>query len=215
MEKLTGILIADLSGYTALTEAHGSHAAADMIDRYLVLVNRSLVGKCRLQERTGDEVMIVSDDPAELLATARMLLQNTRQEEEFLLLHGGLHYGALLERNGSYFGSALNLAARVASLATPGSIWCTAEFVDAVETGSDQFVDRGVHSLKNMVVEKQLFEIHAGSTHAFFIDPVCRMLIHSTSSSWSHDALPDVYFCSEACMKNYLLPDKAERTTSK
>ena len=58
MEQDLAILIADLSGYTALTEVHGAHAAADLIDTYQEIVERSLVGESRLQERVGDEVMI-------------------------------------------------------------------------------------------------------------------------------------------------------------
>ena len=35
MEQNTAILIADLSGYTALTEAHGASTAANTIDKFL------------------------------------------------------------------------------------------------------------------------------------------------------------------------------------
>ena len=44
MEKNIAILMADLSGYTALTETHGSVAAADIIDRYIAIVENCLVG---------------------------------------------------------------------------------------------------------------------------------------------------------------------------
>ena len=54
------ILIADLSGYTALTETHGASAAADIIDKYVEMVKDSLVGDSHFHERAGDEVMIVS-----------------------------------------------------------------------------------------------------------------------------------------------------------
>ena len=60
MEQNIAILVADLSGYTALTEMHGSDTAADLIDKYLEIVQNSLVGASHLHERKGDEVMIVS-----------------------------------------------------------------------------------------------------------------------------------------------------------
>jgi hypothetical protein len=44
MEQELAILIADLSGYSAMTEIHGSFSAADMIDKYITIVNDSLVG---------------------------------------------------------------------------------------------------------------------------------------------------------------------------
>ncbi len=63
MEKNIAILMADLSGYTALTETHGSVAAADLIDKYIGIVENCLVGDSEVHERTGDEIMIVSDFP--------------------------------------------------------------------------------------------------------------------------------------------------------
>ena len=75
MEQDIAILIADLSGYTALTEMHGSLTAADLIDKYVDIVNASLIGDSKLQERVGDEVMIVARSADELLATAELLLQ--------------------------------------------------------------------------------------------------------------------------------------------
>jgi len=49
MEQNISILIADLSGYTALTETHGSISAADLINKYLDIVNASLneIVNCR------------------------------------------------------------------------------------------------------------------------------------------------------------------------
>src|SRR3954469_20704154 len=128
MEQDISILIADLSGYTALTETHGSISAADLIDKYVDIVNASLTGNSTtLQERVGDEVMIISTSADDLLATAELLLQTTLEQYNFLQVHGGLHYGKLLKRNNSYFGSALNLTSRIASQANAGTFLCSEE----------------------------------------------------------------------------------------
>ena len=63
MEENLAILIADLSGYTALTETHGSSTAADMIDKYIEIVKESLVGDSELHQSVGDEVLVVSASP--------------------------------------------------------------------------------------------------------------------------------------------------------
>jgi class 3 adenylate cyclase len=60
MEENIAVLMADLTGYTALTETHGAASAADLIDRYVEIVEDCLIGDSKLQERIGDEVMIVS-----------------------------------------------------------------------------------------------------------------------------------------------------------
>ena len=54
----TTFLIADLAGFTALTEAHGDLSAASIVSRYMEIVNDTLQPGSRLVERTGDEVRI-------------------------------------------------------------------------------------------------------------------------------------------------------------
>lgn len=115
MEKKIAILMADLSGYTALTETHGPLTAADLIDRYIQIAENCMVDDCSIHERRGDEIMVVSDSPGSLLATALKLKANTVAEENFLQVHGGLHFGNVLQRADSYFGSAINLASRIAA----------------------------------------------------------------------------------------------------
>src|SRR5689334_2348808 len=105
MEENIAILIADLSGYTSLTDTHGSTAAADLIEKFIDILEKSLVGSSKFHQRTGDEVLVVSSSADDLLGTAIALMQNTSAEHEFLQVHGGLHYGKILKRNNDYFGS--------------------------------------------------------------------------------------------------------------
>ena len=67
------ILMADLSGYSALTEIHGPVTAADLIDKYITLTENCLVNDCKLHQQTGDEIMFVSNSPDVMLATAKQL----------------------------------------------------------------------------------------------------------------------------------------------
>jgi len=51
MEENIGILIADLSGYSALTETHGSVSAADLIDKYRAIVENCLDIDSKVHDR--------------------------------------------------------------------------------------------------------------------------------------------------------------------
>ena len=205
MEKNIAILMVDLSGYTALTETHGSVSAADLIDRYIGIVEHCLVGDSRLHERTGDEIMVVSDSPDFLLATALMIGKNTSNEENFLQVHGGLHYGKVLKRTNSYFGSAINLTSRIAARSNPGTYWCSDEYVNAL---SDKAVfsltSKGNHVFKNISEEKEVFELCIEDRRPFYIDPVCRMLILDPQNAIQHPNENDQYFCSSDCLKIYI-----------
>jgi len=205
MEQNIAILIADLSGYTALTETHGAFIAADVIDKFLEIVKDSLVGESKFHERVGDEVMIVSTSPDDLISTAIMLIQNCSGEHNFLQVHGGLHYGKILKRNNHYFGSPLNLTSRIASKANKGTIWCSAEFLKALSDISEfTFLPTGKHSFKNVSEEIEMFELMTEHQNFFHIDPVCRMLIHKKESAVLHPHEQNIFFCSQSCLHIYL-----------
>jgi class 3 adenylate cyclase/YHS domain-containing protein len=209
MEKDSAIMFADLSGYSALTEAHGADTAADTIEKYLEIVANSLVGSSRLQERTGDEVMIIADLPDHLLSTALIILNNISRENNFLLVHGGLHYGRILKRNNAYFGTAINITARIAAKAGAGCFWCSKEFTDAIENKTAyHFESRGVDTFKNIAAEIEVFELVNDKPGFLAIDPVCRMLIQSEDKALRHPVDKDVFFCSTNCLNKYVSAKK-------
>ena len=205
MEQNLAVLIADLTGYTALTETHGPVSAADLIDKYVTIIKNCLVGDCNLHERTGDEVMIISTSPDCLLATSLMIMNETSKEENFLQVHGGLHFGKILKRNNSYFGTVINLTSRIAAKADPGTFLCSEEFVNSLSDGSsDGLKSKGKHSFKNISGEKEMFEISNNNKIPFLIDPVCRMLILDTNKATRHPGSKDIFFCSPDCMNIYI-----------
>jgi class 3 adenylate cyclase/YHS domain-containing protein len=148
--------------------------------------------------------MIVSSSPDSLLATALMIGKNTSNEENFLRVHGGMHYGKVLQRGNSYFGSAVNLTSRIASKASAGKVWCSDEFVNAL-SGRSAFplTSKGNQIFKNICIEKEVFELCIEDRKSFYIDPVCRMLILEPNNAISHPTEDGRYFCSSECLALY------------
>jgi len=205
MEQDIAILIGDLSGYTALTETHGSLSAADLIDKYIEIVNGSLIGSSLLHQRVGDEVMIVSTSPDDLLATAGVLLQKTLEEYNFLQIHGALHFGKLLKRNNHYFGTSLNLTSRIAAQARAGTFLCTPDFCNVISDNSiSRFKSLGKYSFKNVAEEKELFEVVFENQTHYYVDPICRMIVNKEKLSFPHPTEPGILFCSQSCLDIYL-----------
>ena len=204
MEKNIAILIADLSGYTALTETHGAVAAADLIDKYSYIVENCLVGDCRVHERVGDEIVIVGTSPDHLASTAAMILESTAKEEYFLQVHGGMHYGKVLQRGNRYFGTTINLASRIAAKAEAGKVLCSYEFIDALSNKSSlNLRSKGRQEFKNLNNQKEVFELAVDQKKIYHIDPVCRMLILDTRNAITHPVETGHYFCSSACFDVY------------
>ena len=204
MEEHIAILMADLSGYTALTETHGPSGAADLVEKYISIVQGCLVGDSHLHGVVGDEVIIISSSADHLIYTALLLIQHTSKEENFLQVHGGLHYGKILKRNNNYFGTTINLASRITNKAAPGTFWCSGDYVAALsDRAAFTFESKGKHRFKNLSEENEVFELITDHPKAFYIDPVCRMIISNEERAVRHSDLPDIFFCSSGCMDIY------------
>lgn len=209
METSIAIMMADLSGYTALTEIHGGEKAADVVHRYLELVDKSLVGDSRLHERVGDQVVIVSSSAEQLAYTATFLFEQVHEQESFLALHAGLHYGPVIEKDNTYFGTTINTAARIMTAAEKGKMLCSREFLEQLP-GDHAFVtsSKGLQQFKNLLYPVDLYELHCcikNISKTYVIDPVCHMLIKAPEKAVQlqlHDNT--FYFCSDKCRNMFI-----------
>jgi adenylate cyclase len=199
-------LMADLSGFTALTEAHGDAQAMDVVTRFMEIVEASLRPPARVVERIGDAVLVVAEDPAAALETALGLRAAIEHEPQFPLVRIGLHAGAALERAGSYFGGTINLTARVAAHARAGQILCTESVCPAAGGRVDVALESlGPVKFKNVADPVAVFEVVASAgAPAAAIDPVCRMRVDPATAP---ARLPyrgrAFYFCSLDCARAF------------
>lgn len=201
-------LIADLSGYTALTEAHGNISAVKAVTRYMEIVQGVLQPDARLVERVGDEVLIVAADPRSLVKTAIGLRDTIEKEPLFPTMHAGIHAGSVLEQDGHYFGKALNLASRVAAHARGNQILCSERVVTlASDMENVEYRALGLTRFKHVPDPVAIFEVIAGHqrVESNLIDPVCRMQVREDTAP---ARLPfggkTYYFCSFDCAKMFV-----------
>ena len=196
------ILMADLSGYTAMTEMHGAKIALDIVSRYLRIGRQSIYGSARLLERVGDQLVFISHNPYDIAKTAVQLISYCQKEEHFLQVHAGIHYGAIIEQDGSCYGSAINCTARVASRAKAGKISCTEDFIRKLEGCAEfTFTTPRPVVFKNIwkpVITADL-EMNKETPSKVFTDPVCRMQVGTGSIFLHNKKGEEVHFCSEEC----------------
>jgi class 3 adenylate cyclase len=207
-EFYTNLMIADLSGYTALTEAHGSFSAAAIVTRFLELVRESAKSDVQLIETVGDEVLIISSNSKSILNTAVKLRNFVESEPHFPSVHIGLNAGKVVENNGRYFGTPLNLTSRIASFSSGGQILCTPEIIKGTEKFEDiRFRSLGEKQFKNISFPVEIYEVI--STKAVkdskILDPVCKMQIaKNTSTARLTYRNKKYYFCSFECAKIFI-----------
>jgi len=126
------ILFADLVGFTKLGEQIPAEELGAIARRLLELATEAVHPPVRLVKTIGDAAMLVSPDAGALLDVAIELVRLAEAEgEQFPRLHAGLATGEALHRAGDWYGSPVNLASRVTSIALPGSVVVTAATRDA------------------------------------------------------------------------------------
>jgi adenylate cyclase len=203
MEKEVAIMMADLTGYTAMTDAHGGASAARMVGKYMELVDSALVGTSKLHQRIGDQVVILGDSATDILESAQRLNKLTSEEHHFLSIHAGLHYGPVFIEGTNLFGSTINIAARIMNLAQRGQILCTQTFLNTVNNVI-HFNSLGKHKLKNVPGEFELFLVTEQIETQFHIDPVCHMQIDLSKSDLTLSYKNALYhFCSPHCQTRF------------
>lgn len=201
MEKQVAILIADLSGFTALTEFHGARAAADIVNQFEKAAIASLKGESFLFKKVGDQVIIMSNTADDIARTALQLQLHTREISQFLAIHAGLHYGTVLQKDNDYYGSGINITARITAKAAGGVLLASSDFVEALsEPGLFRFNLFGDIRLKNVFNTIRLLKLVQDESPRY-VDPVCRM--HLSHSDVKHVIRHDdgiFYFCSDECL---------------
>ena len=149
----TAIAFADLAGYTQLTERQGDEEAASTVERFVADVTHTLPDEARIVKTIGDEVMLVSSDPAALAdwAVGFQALASGRP-----LPRIGVHAGEVLYRDGDYYGREVNLAARVAARAAAGEVLVTRAIVDLADS-HQEFERIGEVTLKGFTDATELY----------------------------------------------------------
>ena len=119
----------DLTGFTRYTEEEGDEEALDLIERFIDTVEATLPAEATIVKTIGDEVMIVSPEPASLTEWAVGFLYFFQERPQPRV---GLHYGAAVFRDGDYFGGDVNLAHRIVNRALGGEVLVTEPVLESI-----------------------------------------------------------------------------------
>jgi class 3 adenylate cyclase len=131
------IVFADVSGSTSLYERLGDHDARIAIETVLTALRKSIaIHDGRVVKTIGDEIMaaLPSADAA-IQAACDMQIRVSAIPPVSgmkLAIRIGFHFGPAIEKEGDFFGDAVNVAARMAGLAKGRQIITSGSTVDAL-----------------------------------------------------------------------------------
>ena len=152
MAGLHTFLFTDLVGFTALTAAQGDERAADVATEFCERVRPLLVDHDAEEIKSiGDGLMLRSDNPGQGILLGIRIVDELEQVEGFPPVRVGVHAGPAVERAGDWFGTTVNVAARLCAAAGGGEVLASeAAVVAAGKLGDVDIGDRRLHWLKNV-----------------------------------------------------------------
>jgi adenylate cyclase len=154
-------LFVDIEGFTAYTEIHGDAAAADLAWRLRLGVEAQLGHDAHVVKTLGDAVMARIADPAEAAAAGLRIVDRALPNPGDPQMRVGIHCGPAVECMGDFFGTAVNVAARVAALATPGEVLVTEAVAGPARDLGLVLEDRGERALRNVAAPVRLAAVSA------------------------------------------------------
>lgn len=121
----------DLSGYTRLTEERGDRAAAEMALTLSRLVQRTAhEHRGRVVKWLGDGVMLYFVEPVDAVVGALEMAERV-PAAGLPQAHIGMDAGPVIIQDGDYFGSTVNVAARIATHARAGELLASDRTMEA------------------------------------------------------------------------------------
>jgi len=131
MEIALAILFVDVCDSTRLYEAVGNRRAVEIIQGVLRRLEAVIAGRGgRVVKNLGDGLLCAFPTVDQAAGAAEDMMATTGRAargEAGVRLRAGIHYGGAIDSDGDVFGDAVNVAARVESLASPHEILLTEE----------------------------------------------------------------------------------------
>jgi adenylate cyclase len=172
--KLVAILCADVAGYSRMIGEDEEGTLATLASHMTELIEPTIDRHHgRIVKTTGDGVLAEFASPIAAALAALEIQQGLRSrnvdfpDSKQQWLRIGLTLGDVMVRDGDIFGDAVNVAARLQSLAEPGSVYASAAVVDQLR-GHIGFAweDVGEKSLKNIARPVRTYRLVVGTTKA-------------------------------------------------
>jgi len=130
--QAAGVCFVDIVGYTSRSRTLSDTELVEWLEAFETRALATVVEHGgRIIKNIGDELLIVADSPVEIAEIALDLVARGQDpDDEFPSVRAGVTYGDVVSRLGDVYGPVVNIAARLTSVARPGTV----------------LIDRGMHS---------------------------------------------------------------------
>ncbi len=138
------VCFVDIVGYTSRSRTLSDHELVSWLEQFESTALDVVVDHGgRIIKNIGDELLLVADSAE---AGAAIALELTRRgddpDDDFPQVRAGVAYGEVVTRLGDVFGPVVNIAARLTSVARPGTV--------LVDAGMREALPEGVFALRHV-----------------------------------------------------------------
>ncbi len=168
--RLVAVFAADVEGYSRLMGVDEVGTLKGLTERRAILDR--LIGEHsgRIANTAGDSVLAEFGSAVEAVqcaveAQAALAEANTGvPPDKHISFRIGVHIGDVMVRAGDLFGDGVNIAARLQTMANPGSVCISGATYDQVRKVLQMtFVDLGAQQVKNIQEPIRAYEVNAPS----------------------------------------------------
>ena len=167
--RLAAILVADVVGYSRLMQAD-EEGTLSRLEQFgaSIIEPRVAAHRGHIFRTMGDGLLIEFPSVVEAVLCAAEIQEELRQKgdaelpEQRIQLRIGINIGDIIRKGNDVFGTGVNIAARLESLAEPGSIYISGEAYDQVRDRPFAFDDLGMKAVKNIARLVRVYRLRAG-----------------------------------------------------
>lgn len=118
------VCFVDIVGYTSQSKNLTEGELVEMVELFEQGATDAVVrGGGRVIKMIGDEILFAADDVAAATAIAvELTRRGADEDDDFPAVRAGLAHGPVVARLGDVFGATVNIAARLTSVARPGTV---------------------------------------------------------------------------------------------
>lgn len=138
VDRRLAVGFADLVGFTRLTRRLEEEELGELVEAFeTTAADQVAAYGGRLIKTLGDEVLFVADDPGTAAEIGIRLIETMTGDEMMPALRVGMAFGTVTTRMGDVFGTTVNLASRLTSIAPRDSVLVDGDFAEALGEAGD------------------------------------------------------------------------------
>ncbi|WP_256090423.1 adenylate/guanylate cyclase domain-containing protein, partial [Actinacidiphila rubida] len=146
VDRRLAVGFADLVGFTRLTRRLEEEELGELVEAFeTTAADQVAAYGGRLIKTLGDEVLFVADDPGTAAEIGMRLIETMIGDETMPALRVGMAFGTVTTRMGDVFGTTVNLASRLTSIAPRDAVLVDGDFAEALGEAGRQVHRRTEH----------------------------------------------------------------------